>query len=172
MASPRPRRMRMCLALTLAACGFGGFGFCGFAWDLRASKIGRRGWADPGWNWGSASGTAHDEAMALRSRLRSKVQRQTWLDRLEEGELDAEELKLALGLRIQHAARANADGNGRGWQLMQDMAAVKYEGPDGPQLLKEDLDQLADALRVPHGRDLGQSGSLVLVAMDFLEEGL
>ena len=35
--------------------------------------LSRRGWADPGWNWGSANGAAHDEAMALRSRLRSKA---------------------------------------------------------------------------------------------------
>ena len=91
------------------------------------------------------------------------------------GQVDVEEMKLALGLRIQHAARQGLDGDGAGWNLMQvgltglwmsldifgwfmfdycpntfhaktmklqqhflqDMAACKYEGSDGQQLLKE-----------------------------------
>jgi hypothetical protein len=34
--------------------------------------------------------------------------------------VDLEEMKLALGLRIQHAARAGMDGDGAGWTLMQE----------------------------------------------------
>eukprot|EP00434_Breviolum_minutum_P021776 symbB.v1.2.019221.t1/scaffold1565.1/size111341/8 len=102
----------------------------------------RHGWADKDWNWGSPFGTAHDEAMALRERLDTQEQREAWATRLKSGEVDIEELKLALGLRIQHAARAGMDGDGVGWTLMQDMAACKYEGSDGQKLLKEDLDRL------------------------------
>lgn len=38
----------------------------------------------------------------------------------ELSQVDLEEMKLALGLRIQHAARAGMDGDGAGWDLMQD----------------------------------------------------
>eukprot|EP00913_Durusdinium_trenchii_P003285 g3040.t1 len=110
----------------------------------RRSTLGapRKGWADKDWNWGSPFGTAHDEAMALRERLDTREthgeQRETWLKRLESGQVDVEEMKLALGLRIQHAARQGLDGDGAGWALMQDMAACKYEGSDGQKLLKEE----------------------------------
>ena len=36
------------------------------------------------------------------------------------GQVDLEEMKLALGLRIQNAARAGMDGDGAGWTLMQE----------------------------------------------------
>eukprot|EP00439_Symbiodinium_sp_Y106_P071690 s50_g12.t4 len=99
----------------------------------------KRGWADPNWNWGSPIGTAHNEAMALRERLASGKEREAWLRRLLAGQVDVEELKLALGLRIQHAARQGLDGDGAGWQLMTDMAACKYEGADGEAVLKEEI---------------------------------
>lgn len=38
----------------------------------------------------------------------------------ELSQVDLEEMKLALGLRIQHAARAGMDGDGAGWDLMQE----------------------------------------------------
>mmetsp|Transcript_69928 Transcript_69928/g.154220 ORF Transcript_69928/g.154220 Transcript_69928/m.154220 type:complete len:172 (+) Transcript_69928:24-539(+) len=140
------------------------------------SSVLRYGWADKDWNWGSPFGTAHDEAMALRERLDTREQRASWAQRLESGEVDLEEMKLALGLRIQHAARAGMDGDGAGWTLMQDMAACKYEGSDGPKLLKEDLDQLISAIsgnsKDFSSKDVMNSGALALKAMGFMEGGL
>ena len=39
-------------------------------------------------------------------------------------QVDIEELKLALGLRIQHAARAGMDGDGVGWTLMEEILST------------------------------------------------
>ncbi|CAK8987549.1 unnamed protein product [Durusdinium trenchii] len=141
----------------------------------RRSTLGapRKGWADKDWNWGSPFGTAHDEAMALRERLDTREQRETWLKRLESGQVDVEEMKLALGLRIQHAARQGLDGDGAGWALMQDMAACKYEGSDGQKLLKEDLDQLTKVITgTSSSSSVESSGASALMSMRFLEGGL
>ena len=54
------------------------------------------GWADPGWNWGSAMGTAHDAAMEIRSRLRSEEARKDFLSSIFSGVADPEDAKLAL----------------------------------------------------------------------------
>ena len=54
----------------------------------------------------------------LGSQLRRAPQHSTaqaraaWLGELAAGKVDVEELKLALGLRAQHAARAGLDGDG------------------------------------------------------------
>ena len=45
--------------------------------------------------------------------------------RVRAGQVDLEEMKLALGLRIQHAARAGMDGDGAGWILMQEQRLTK-----------------------------------------------
>ncbi|CAK9092455.1 Hypothetical protein SCF082_LOCUS43508 [Durusdinium trenchii] len=152
-----------------------GLCFVGMKEPPRRSTLGapRKGWADKDWNWGSPFGTAHDEAMALRERLDTREQRETWLKRLESGQVDVEEMKLALGLRIQHAARQGLDGDGAGWALMQDMAACKYEGSDGQKLLKEDLDQLTKVITgTSSSSSVESSGASALMSMRFLEGGL
>mmetsp|Transcript_103823 Transcript_103823/g.323606 ORF Transcript_103823/g.323606 Transcript_103823/m.323606 type:complete len:139 (-) Transcript_103823:67-483(-) len=137
------------------------------------------GWSDPNWRWGSAIGEAHDLAMALRSRLGSEEVRQAWLEDLVSDKVDVEDLKLALGLRIQHAARQGMDGQGAGWQLMQDMVACKYEGPSGEQALRQDLLQLGDRLPAvpPYGEagpqdSLGRAAARALTGMGFIAGGL
>eukprot|EP00441_Pelagodinium_beii_P026496 CAMPEP_0197670438 /NCGR_PEP_ID=MMETSP1338-20131121/74572_1 /TAXON_ID=43686 ORGANISM="Pelagodinium beii, Strain RCC1491" /NCGR_SAMPLE_ID=MMETSP1338 /ASSEMBLY_ACC=CAM_ASM_000754 /LENGTH=135 /DNA_ID=CAMNT_0043250175 /DNA_START=87 /DNA_END=494 /DNA_ORIENTATION=+ len=133
------------------------------------------GWADPGWNWGSPFGTAHDLAMGVRQKLHSSSVRKQWIEELVNGQVDIEEVKLALGLRIQHAARQGMDGDGAGWKLMTDMAACKYEGLDGPSQLQADLEQLAERLpatRLTEGSDsFGISAARALVGMGFIEGG-
>uniref|UniRef100_A0A0G4HXH7 Uncharacterized protein n=1 Tax=Chromera velia CCMP2878 TaxID=1169474 RepID=A0A0G4HXH7_9ALVE len=108
------------------------------------------GWSDPEWRWGSPVGKAHDLAMKLRGRLnRSRDVREEWIIELVEGRVSLEEAKLALGLRIQHAARAGIDGSGAGFLLMQEMAACKYEGQQGEENLCRDLEALTEILPSP-----------------------
>eukprot|EP00930_Biecheleria_cincta_P043333 TRINITY_DN29773_c0_g1_i1.p1 TRINITY_DN29773_c0_g1~~TRINITY_DN29773_c0_g1_i1.p1 ORF type:complete len:188 (-),score=31.67 TRINITY_DN29773_c0_g1_i1:197-760(-) len=136
-----------------------------------------RGWADPNWNWGSPVGEAHDLAMQVRARLSSEEIRRAWLSDVVDGTVDVEDIKLALGLRIQHAARQGMDGNGAGWQLMQDMAACKYEGQDGVSKLQADLENLASKLPAAEaetrteGDALGLSAARALTGMGFIEGG-
>merc|ERR1712061_750448 len=84
--------------------------------------------------------------MAIRMRLGTRAAREDWLGQMILGKVDVEDIKLALGLRVQHAAREGRDGGGAGWQLMENMAACKYEGIDGFALLHQDLEALAAAL--------------------------
>ena len=37
------------------------------------------GWSSPSWNWGSAVGDAHNEAMRIRGALRDEELRRQWL---------------------------------------------------------------------------------------------
>mmetsp|Transcript_44683 Transcript_44683/g.83433 ORF Transcript_44683/g.83433 Transcript_44683/m.83433 type:complete len:178 (-) Transcript_44683:8-541(-) len=176
--APHSAARRLLLSWCLAAAPFAFVSMPTWRQESVAKReaVARRGWADPDWNWGSPIGTAHNEAMALRERLASVRAREAWLQRLLAGEVDVEELKLALGLRIQHAARQGMDGDGAGWQLMQEMAACKYEGAGGNDKLKQDLDNLSS--RLPDvsidaaGDALGASGARALLGMGFAEGGL
>uniref|UniRef100_A0A7S1TP55 Uncharacterized protein n=2 Tax=Phaeomonas parva TaxID=124430 RepID=A0A7S1TP55_9STRA len=143
------------------------------AWVMRAEGV---GWASRDWNWGSASGTAHDMAMALREKLRTKKSRLSWAERVVRGEVDMLEVTLALGLRIQHAARAGMDGDGAGWNLMMNLAACIYEDDD--VALHVDLKRLVGALMVDdRSRALADesvyaAALVALGAMGFYESGL
>eukprot|EP00931_Biecheleriopsis_adriatica_P000645 TRINITY_DN100735_c0_g1_i1.p1 TRINITY_DN100735_c0_g1~~TRINITY_DN100735_c0_g1_i1.p1 ORF type:complete len:185 (-),score=34.79 TRINITY_DN100735_c0_g1_i1:27-581(-) len=171
------------LCCLLATLPFWGGGFLASPQPLASSKgrqpmrILRRGWADPNWNWGSPFGDAHDLAMAIRRQLSSVEVRKAWLKDLTSGKVDVEDLKLALGLRIQHAARQGMDGDGAGWQLMSDMAACKYEGDSGLTLLQQDLEKLASRLPATEMDAekecdaLGLSAARALIGMGFVEGG-
>ena len=67
------------------------------------------GFGDPGWNWGSAMGTAHDEAMQIRSRLSTEEARSNFLFTVFAGQADLEEMKLALALKCQAARNMGYD---------------------------------------------------------------
>eukprot|EP00971_Amphidinium_carterae_P080454 1592083-Amphidinium_carterae.1 len=112
-------------------------------------RIAMKGWSDPDWNWGSPFGKAHDEAMALRARLRTEPTRKTWITAAlqDKSTISLDELKLALCLRVQHAARQGIDGDGAGWQLMCLMAECAYE---------DDLDRLEADIQSLNAR-LGDS---------------
>ena len=134
------------------------------------------GWADPEWNWGSAVGKAHDKAMDLRGRLNegSGVRRE-WMCRLEDDGGMVEEGKLALGLRVQQAARQGVDGEGRGWELMRRMVALEFEGGEGGERLTDACNELADFMNVEEregGSKVGTAIGRALEGMQFLQDGL
>eukprot|EP00419_Tripos_fusus_P076744 CAMPEP_0172889130 /NCGR_PEP_ID=MMETSP1075-20121228/138067_1 /TAXON_ID=2916 /ORGANISM="Ceratium fusus, Strain PA161109" /LENGTH=172 /DNA_ID=CAMNT_0013743119 /DNA_START=45 /DNA_END=563 /DNA_ORIENTATION=+ len=141
--------------------------------------VARNGWADSNWNWGSPNGEAHDLAMGLRRKLQTHFAREEWLQDLKAGKADIEELKLALGLCIQHAAREGIDGNGMGWQLMMDMAACKFEGKSGVEALRQDLSRLCANLSARQTSEAATSDQTLelaaanaLTGMGFIERGL
>lgn len=108
----------------------------------RAAISLRMGWSDAGWNWGSAIGEAHNVAMTTRQKFGTETSRNAYIQNLGKAssisEVDIEELKMVLALRFQRAAREGKDGNGRGWDIMCNMAECKYE-KEGIDLLKGDL---------------------------------
>jgi hypothetical protein len=56
-------------------------------------------WASPRWNWGYASGEAHDRAAAIRSRLRTAPAREQWMNAAP----PVGEQLLALALAVQRS---------------------------------------------------------------------
>ena len=69
------------------------------------------GWDDPNWNWGSAIGTAHDEAMKVRAALSTPEARKDFLFTVFAGQADPEEAKMALALKCQRARNLGYDAN-------------------------------------------------------------
>ena len=89
---------------------------------------------------------------------------------------------MVLALRFQRAAREGKDGNGRGWNIMCNMAECKYEG-EGISLLIEDLQACvehlpSDLMATAALKSEGPSPSLPAVAAqclagtDFIRIGL
>ena len=117
-------------------------------------------WSDPDWNWGSANGAAHVEAARLRASLNTPDQRARFLTDVGMMDpLDWEDSKIVLALKIQRAAKlcfAKDYGLEReeqeSWrELMNDMAACKFEGYRGDLLLADAIIErltLIDAKRV------------------------
>lgn len=144
-----------------------------------ASKL-MMSWKDPQWNWGSAAGKAHDVAMTTRGKLRSKEERQKWLEALAVNSVDPEEMKMVIALRMQLASRQGKDGCGAGWNLMCDMADCKYEDSGGIEALKGDLEILRDKLpdhlvtsvSAPESDSLGYVAACALAGSDFVVDGL
>lgn len=139
-------------------------------------------WSDSNWNWGSAVGKAHDVAMKTRSSLRTRDVRKAWIEKIaSEGDtLDIEELKMVIALRMQLGSRQGKDGCGTGWNLMCDMADCRYEGASGLELLKGDLQTLADKLpesltnsvEAQESDTLGYVAAAALAGTDFVADGL
>ena len=115
--------------------------------DTKLQVIGQ--WSEPGWNWGSANGEAHDEALRLRSSLSTPDQRERFLT--DVGMLDEEDWedsKVVLALTCQRAAKLcyakdypALDKEAQlAWRaLMNDMAACRFEGHQGGLLLAEEI---------------------------------
>ena len=133
----------------------------------------RMGWTSPNWNWGSAIGDAHDEAMRVRAALSTPEARRDFLQATASEDGDIEAAKMALALSCQRARNLGYDLQGRPWEnLMESMAACEYEGEDG-------LDKLAAAIRdilPPMSQYPGQPPrvmiSVALQALDFVPRGL
>ena len=115
--------------------------------DTKLQVIGQ--WSDPGWNWGSANGEAHNEAMRLRASLSTPEKRERFLT--DVGMLDEEDWedsKVVLALACQRASKLcyakdypNLDKEAQlAWRaLMNDMAACRFEGYQGDLLLAEEI---------------------------------
>ena len=115
--------------------------------DTKLQVIGQ--WSDPGWNWGSANGEAHNEAMRLRASLSTPEKRERFLT--DVGMLDEEDWedsKVVLALACQRASKLcyakdypNLDKEAQlAWRaLMNDMAACRFEGHQGDLLLAEEI---------------------------------
>ena len=115
--------------------------------DTKLQVIGQ--WSEPGWNWGSANGEAHDEALRLRSSLSTPDQRERFLT--DVGMLDEEDWedsKVVLALACQRAAKlcyakdypAFGKEGQLAWRaLMSDMAACRFEGSQGGLLLADEI---------------------------------
>ena len=131
------------------------------------------GWSSPSWNWGSAVGDAHNEAMRVRDSLSTPEKRTQFLQDNAANSADLEDAKMALALSCQRARNIGYDLPGRPWEgLMEDMAACKFEGEDGPE-------KLATAIRAilpPSAQYPDQPPSVMisvaLQAMDFVPRGL
>eukprot|EP00613_Pedinella_sp_CCMP2098_P008977 CAMPEP_0171654656 /NCGR_PEP_ID=MMETSP0990-20121206/40367_1 /TAXON_ID=483369 /ORGANISM="non described non described, Strain CCMP2098" /LENGTH=158 /DNA_ID=CAMNT_0012234483 /DNA_START=99 /DNA_END=575 /DNA_ORIENTATION=+ len=91
------------------------------------------GWGTREWNWGYASGRAHDEAFAMRSRLSSPDQRREWLQECVNDSLGLEEVKLCLALRWQRSGHEGKAGDFS--RVMESMSQGKFEGTGAPTLL-------------------------------------
>ena len=138
-------------------------------------------WSDPNWNWGSAVGKAHDVAITTRARLRTMEARKAWIEEIASGgdDVDVEELKMVIALRMQLSSRQGKDGCGVGWNIMCDLAECRYEGA-GLALLKEDLQALAEKLpdhlitsvEAPESDTLGYIAACALAGTDFVADGL
>ena len=85
-------------------------------------------WGSPEWQWGSASGAAHDAALKLRDELGKPHRRSAFVTYAKNGSADVVDLKLALALTCQSARNGGYDAPDGRWEaLMEEMAAVKYE---------------------------------------------
>ena len=108
-------------------------------------------WTSPDWNWGSAQGSAHSEALRIRTQLATPAARAAFQEDAETGKADFDDLKLALALKCQRARNLGYDvrvGFQAGmWEgLMNDMASCFFEGEGGADKLQAALTaKLAEA---------------------------
>lgn len=124
------------------------------ACDAESVEAAPRGhdWASADWNWGYASGSAHDAAGELRGRLSSPPARRAWLvDVLAGGIVPWDETQLALALLWQRATREGRDA-GFG-EVLARMAAGEFESPAGQESLLEEIERVSMGLGLPEGLD-------------------
>eukprot|EP00965_Chrysotila_dentata_P150025 4955155-Pleurochrysis_carterae.AAC.2 len=125
-------------------------------------------WSSPDWRWGYANGAAHDAAATLRNKLRTNSAREEFLKDARSGSASLEELKLALALKWQRARNFGYDEDD--WEAaMEDMAACKFEGPNGKEALAAAL-----KARLPESSDesVDQLAVRSLEALQFVDRGL
>ena len=106
------------------------------------------GFSDPNWNWGSANGTGHDAAMAIRRSLGTNDRRKEFMRNLLDNSetISVDDMKLALALRFQRASYEGIAGGKEGNRIMTNMAALKYENADGEAKLLLDLNALIEII--------------------------
>ena len=130
------------------------------------------GWSSPNWNWGSAVGDAHDQAMKVRSSLSTPEVRIQFLQDNAAGDVDMEDAKMALALKCQRARNVGYDDRGKWELLMEEMAACKFEGEDGEKLLADGIrERLPSAIQYPDAAPC-EMVSVALNRLGFVERGL
>ena len=152
------------------------------------------GWSSPSWNWGSAVGDAHNEAMRIRGALRDEELRRQWLVSMIGGSsaVEWEDVKLVLALKWQKAARERRDAD-YGF-VMERLRLAEYEGDQQDEVMVADMEARLDQLR-PDAKEMeaffmaaqNNEGGIyqdlpdahrravaarVLVGLDFVAQGL
>ena len=142
------------------------------------------GWSDPTWNWGSANGAAHDEAMKVRQALATPEARVKFLQDTASGVESLEEGKMALALSCQRARNFGYDtdagirdggrwpGGGKWEALMEEMAACAFEGDGGDEALAEAIRRRLKASAQFPGEPPCVMISVALQQLDFVPRGL
>ena len=131
------------------------------------------GWSDSGWNWGSAIGDAHNEAMRVRNKFSTPSSRTTFLQESSNDDVDIEEAKMLLALSCQRARNVGYDLPNRGWEmLMEEMAACDFEGDGGEDKLADAIrERLPSAIQFPDASPKAMIG-VALKRLGFVERGL
>lgn len=89
-------------------------------------------WGSAEWKWGSADGAAHTVAERVREELSMQHRRTALLSYARMGNCDFFDLKMALALKCQRARNNGYDDPDGRWEaLMEDIAACKFEDPEG-----------------------------------------
>lgn len=83
-------------------------------------------WGAEGWNWGSATGAAHDKAALVRSSFQKRHRRSSFMSWAKCGTVDASDLKMALALSCQKARNEGYDKDGKWESLMDAMANAEF----------------------------------------------
>ncbi|CAE7511786.1 ASPH [Symbiodinium pilosum] len=100
------------------------------------------------WQWGEAE--TLEAAEALSGRLSTETARKEWMQGLREGSTDWEEVKLALSLLWEKAAKEGRDGGPFGYPMaLTRLLEGIYDEPDGDEMLIADID--ARLTQVPEG---------------------
>ena len=131
-------------------------------------------WGSEGWNWGSANGAAHDKAAIVRAQFAKRHRRTSFMAWAKCGTVDAGDLKMALALSCQRARNLGYDENGKWESLMDEMAACRFEGAEGPALLCDAIrSRLPDPPNAPRGLDpLPILVASAFQSLGFVERGL
>eukprot|EP00438_Fugacium_kawagutii_P008872 Skav200654 [mRNA] locus=scaffold2539:163913:170665:+ [translate_table: standard] len=99
-------------------------------------------------------GELGEKAASLAASLQSEDERKEWLELLEAGKEDWEEVKLVLGLLWQKAAEEGRDGGPLGYPMaFTRLVEGVYEGPEGNEILVADVE--ARLTQVPAGDPAG-----------------
>ena len=97
-----------------------------------------------------------EKAEGLAASLQSEDQRRKWLQLLEAGKEDWEDVKLVLGLLWQKAGKEGRDGGPLGYPMaLARLIEGVYEGPEGDEILVADID--ARLTQVPEGDPAGDA---------------
>ena len=138
-------------------------------------------WGSPEWQWGSASGYAHEAAAELRATYAKRHRRSAFLSWAKSGSADLADLKLALALSCQRARNLGYDRpDGRWGALMERMANVEFEsrGMIDPPKLAAAVNQLLATPLMPDdfaGEEYEYPAAVMgyaLEELDFLDNGL